>query len=132
MINMAKKPKYPKNPVRYLAQMVHELTGGGRALTEFMWEMMNGEIPDASARDRLEAAKYLTERGYGKAPQTIEISGTMQHEIGAGYDLSKLSDAELAQIATSLDRVRTAALPEPEDAEAVEIEVFPRASKELP
>ncbi len=119
-----KKKKYPKNPVRYLARMVHELTGGGTALVEFMDDVFKGNVEGASVRDRLEAAKYLTERGYGKAPLTVEVSGNITHSIEAKYDLGKLSDAELAQVAGSLEKAQRQ-LPSPgQPLDAVEAAVL--------
>jgi len=43
-------------------------------------------------RDRISAAKFLADRGWGKPVQTVEVS-----EVEAPkHDLSKLSDEELA------------------------------------
>jgi hypothetical protein len=108
-----KKRKYPREPVRYLAKMVHDLTGGGTALIEFMFEVLTNEVPGATVRDRLDAARYLTERGYGKSPQVVQIQGGIQHTVTGRYDLAKLSDEELAQIAGSLEKAQRG-LPSPE------------------
>lgn len=49
---------------------------------------------DASqrTRDRLDAAKWLADRGFGKAP----LPEVAEHE--APLDLSKLSDSELEEL----------------------------------
>lgn len=116
-----KRRKYPDNPVVYLAKLVHDTTQGGRALLEFMMDVHNGKVAGATVRDRLDATKYLIDRGYGKAAQQVEVRGTVQHTITAKYDLSKLSNEELVQMQATLRRAAIAALPaaEVEDAEIV-------------
>ena len=52
--------------------------------------MLDAKAPPAA---RISAATTLLDRGYGKPTQTVDVTS-----ITATLDLSKLSDAELAQL----------------------------------
>jgi hypothetical protein len=55
-----------------LSRRVRELVGeNGEAIAEYMHSVMNDER--ARTADRLEAAKWLADRGFGKALQALEI-----------------------------------------------------------
>lgn len=84
-------------PAVTLARMIRELTDDGRLLVETLAEILVD--PDASRRDRTEAAKALLERGYG-APLRTELQITAQASDGAA--LSALADGELARLADLL------------------------------
>ncbi len=99
-----------KSPVRQLAKMVRELTGGGKALIEWLVEVQEGRVDAASMKDRLDAAKILLERGFGKAPLTIEVTGQVNHvHLGGKVDLGKLSDDDLASMRATLRKALPAA-----------------------
>jgi hypothetical protein len=52
---------------------VRELVGDdGTAIAEFMYSVMADE--GARMADRLEAARWLADRGFGKPPQDIELA----------------------------------------------------------
>ncbi len=53
-----------------------------------------GEPVRVSAKDRADALQYLTDRGFGKAPQVVELSGANGKPFR--LDLRGLSDEELA------------------------------------
>ena len=71
-----KAPGAPGNPggrPKGLARRVRELVGAdGEAIAAFMFELMS----DASARnaDRIEAAKWLGDRGFGRPIQGVDLS----------------------------------------------------------
>ena len=51
---------------------MREVVGeNGEAITEYMHSVMNDE--QARTADRLEAAKWLADRGFGKALQALDI-----------------------------------------------------------
>ena len=84
-------------PAVTLARAIRELTDDGRILIETLAEILVD--PDASRRDRTEAAKALLERGYG-APLRTELQITAQaSDAGA---LAALADGELARLADML------------------------------
>ena len=60
-----------------LARRVRELVGdSGELILEFMVEVLGDET--ARTSDRLEAAKWLADRGFGKAVQAVEIDVPVQ------------------------------------------------------
>lgn len=96
--------------VRKLAKMVMETTGGGRSLIEFLFRVHDGQVEDATMKDRLEATKLLLERGFGKAPVQIEVTGQVTHVMGK-VDVSKLSNDELDMLRKTLRRAVVNELP---------------------
>lgn len=90
-------------------------------LIAWLWEIAEGqqvEHPDdgpvqlTSTRDRLNAITELLDRGWGKAPQTVEVDGQIQH-TAAPIDVSRLSDDERAQLRNLILRATAPALPKP-------------------
>ena len=49
-----------------LAQAIRDQTGDGRELARFMLEVCRGEHADATLDDRVRAATWLADRGWGK------------------------------------------------------------------
>jgi hypothetical protein len=99
--------------VRRLAKLVIEQTGGGVALVEFLNSVAMGLVDGASMRDRLEAAKVLLDRGYGRAPVQIEVTGQVTHAV-TRVDVHRLTDEELEFMRRTLRRaVVKEALPAP-------------------
>ena len=74
-----------------LGRRVRELVGDdGDAIVQFMVAVMRDQRQ--RTRDRLEAARWLTDRGFGKATQQLDV------EVDARppwIDLDKFSDEEL-------------------------------------
>lgn len=58
-----------------LVRAIREQTDDGEHLVEFMLRIFRGEIADAKLRDRMEAATWLADRGFGKPVQALEHSG---------------------------------------------------------
>lgn len=99
--------------VRRLAKLVIEQTGGGRAIVDFLMQVQSGIIDGCSIRDRIEASKVLLDRGYGKAPLQIEVTGQVVHAV-TSVDVGKLSDDDLGNLRRMLRRAVVAPeLPAP-------------------
>ena len=82
-----------------LARRVREIVGDdGEAITTFMFGVMN----DGSARnaDRIEAAKWLADRGFGRAVQTFDIDMNPSSAI----DITRLSTPDLEALRVMLRR----------------------------
>src|SRR6266851_6724092 len=55
---------------------IRQLTGNGKDITRILTECMLGKMPGAKARDRLDAARYLADRLWGK-PLEASIVATI-------------------------------------------------------
>src|SRR5262245_61417226 len=77
-----------------LARRVRELVGSdGHEIVDFMFETMSNA--KARTADRLDAAKWLADRGFGKATEI---------EMQPGLDLKKVSDADLDLLIAVFER----------------------------
>lgn len=79
-----------------LTRRVRELVGdNGEAIAQFMYEVMS----DGGARtpDRLEAAKWLADRGFGRAVQALDID-----VYPSSVDISHFSTDDLKAISEVL------------------------------
>lgn len=98
------------SPRKGLALRVRELVDVDE-LVDFLTRIMRGyplESPDGSppcyprAVDRLAAARELSDRGWGKPPQSVELSGPAGGPIALtaspARDYSRLTDEELTQL----------------------------------
>lgn len=80
----------PGGRPKSFASLIRERTDDGRELVEFFLALKNGKIithehgepfVDAIAsekvetKDRTDAAKWLADRGWGKAQESVEVSG---------------------------------------------------------
>ena len=68
------KPGVSGNPggrAKGLAAKVRAATKDGDMLVKFMVEVFNGTPEGCTNRDRVDAAKWLGERGWGKAAQPV-------------------------------------------------------------
>jgi hypothetical protein len=80
-----------------LSRRVRELVGDdGQAIAEYMFRVLSDETQRTA--DRMEAAKWLADRGFGKPLQALDI------DVNAGYafDISDLSTPDLEAIADVL------------------------------
>jgi hypothetical protein len=59
-----------------LVRAIREQTNDGEALVHFVVEVFRGKVDGVRLRDRLEAATWLADRGFGKPIQALEHSGT--------------------------------------------------------
>lgn len=91
----------PNGRPKGIASKVREATNDGQDLIQLLVDMAQGRIKGASARDRLEAAKVLLDRGHGKAVETtVQVQADAREaETGA---LGDLVDAELEAMARAL------------------------------
>jgi hypothetical protein len=82
-----------------LAKRVRELVGtDGEAIVAFMAEVMNDET--ARNADRIEAAKWLGDRGFGRAVQALDIDVNRHDSI----DLTKFSLEDLKALIAIVER----------------------------
>lgn len=113
-INKAGKP-------RGFGRYIREVTGeSGEALFAIAWKIARGKLraedwvvtkmgeavpvdKKPSIRERLDAVKFLAEHGFGKAPASLNVTGTIQHI--AQHDLSRLSETELEQLDALVNRI---------------------------
>src|SRR4029453_9860636 len=58
-----------------LVRAIREQTQDGEELVSFMLRGLRGEAEGGRLRDRLEAASWLADRGFGKPTQAMEVSG---------------------------------------------------------
>jgi len=62
-----------------LERIIREQTKDGSEIVKVFLSVFNGEVqPDGnlpSTKDRMQAAEWLTERGYGKVKDQVELSG---------------------------------------------------------
>lgn len=87
-----------------LARKVRELVGdNGAAIAEFMLRLMLDERE--RTRDRLDAARFLADRGWGKALQTLEVDVPANAPVVDPARLAQLSDAELRTLRVLLEKI---------------------------
>jgi hypothetical protein len=86
---------------------IAEMTDDGRKLLE----IASGHDADAKTRDRIDAAKYLTDRIFGKAPETILAAALPAETAEAAAALSSEQIRELARIRLSTLAAGAPALP---------------------
>jgi hypothetical protein len=58
-----------------LVRAIREQTGDGEELVAFVLRVFRGEAEGTRLRDRLEAATWLADRGFGKPVQALEHAG---------------------------------------------------------
>src|SRR5260221_5452738 len=89
----------PGGRPRGLSRRVRELVGeDGEAIVSYMVSVMADE--KARAADRLEAAKWLADRGFGRSVQTMDLDITARPAI----DLTKLSIEDLEALVALLEK----------------------------
>lgn len=108
-----------------VAQEILQETREGKEMVEYALKIWRDPMEPTYRRDAM--LHWLADRGLGKAVNIVE----MDMQIGAApslldaIDMSKLSDAQLqalkAQLAPALPSVARHFLPEPEDAEIMEV-----------
>ena len=105
---------------RDLANLVLAETGNGEELVAALLAVVRGEMPDVPGikkdraikiSDQLRALEMLLDRGFGKAPQHVELSG---HVGGSAMDriLEGWTDEDLKAVVALRDRVRQAEIVE--------------------
>jgi hypothetical protein len=91
-----------------LRRRVHELVGvDGDAIVEYMVSIMHN--PAEKTRDRMGAARWLADRGFGKSVPEVELP-----LIPAWIDLSKLSDEDLDALVELLEKALPDGYPRPD------------------
>jgi hypothetical protein len=65
----------PAGRPRGIVRAIREQTRDGDDLVAFVVRVFRGEIEGVRLRDRLEAATWLADRGFGKPTQGVELAG---------------------------------------------------------
>lgn len=85
-----------------LAAKVREMTGDFTYQVGIMMDCARGALKGATARDRLEAIKWLADRGYGKAVETaVQIQGELEQ-----VDLGDMSTEDLVSVLRHIRAVK--------------------------
>lgn len=90
-----------------LAKRVRELTGEGEDIVDFMLNVLKNDIK-GTTKDRIEAAKWLADRGFGRAVET-QVQVLQEGKEGASTALEDLADAQLESMARQLQESKTSA-----------------------
>jgi hypothetical protein len=86
-----------------LARRVRELVGeDGEAIAAFMLQVMLSERE--RTKDRLDAARFLAERGWGKPVQMLDVEVAPREPLIDPARLGSLSDEELETMTVLLEK----------------------------
>lgn len=88
-------PAGMRKPGARLAKIIQGMTGEGWQMVEFWLRILNDENQELPVR--MQAAKELADRGFGRPPQEIQQEITSTHTIIA-QRLTGLSDEDLAAL----------------------------------
>jgi hypothetical protein len=55
---------------------IREATDDGLELVSLMLQVLRGELPGVRLRDRLEAASWLADRGFGKPTVAVDVTAS--------------------------------------------------------
>ena len=93
------KHKPPGRPKGYkgIAKEIQKRTQDGKTLLDFLFSVLDGTVTGgATLAAKMWATEQLLNRGYGKAPQVVEISSTLDTDAHATtIDMSKMTEEEL-------------------------------------
>ncbi len=101
---------------RGLARKIKDETRNGDELVEFAVKVLRNET--AETRDRLAALQWLSDRGFGKPLQSIELSADVAAHQAPQYDWSRLSIEERKELLAKIAAVRQLAPSSDSDDEA--------------
>jgi hypothetical protein len=93
-------PAGMRKPGARLAKIIQGMTGEGWQMVEFWLRILNDENQELQIR--MQAAKELADRGFGRPPQEIQQEITSTHTIIA-QRLTGLSDDDLAALDNPAD-----------------------------
>jgi len=99
-MKMHEVPANMKKPGVRLAKIIQGMTGEGWQMVEFWLRILNDENQELPIR--MQAAKELADRGFGRPPQEIQQEITSTHTIIA-QRLTGLSDDDLAALDNPAD-----------------------------
>lgn len=71
-----------------LRQRIAEVTNNGDDLVNFLHKAMTGQEEDIKGRDRLEAAKLLLDRFYGKAVDVVAVGQLTKEQSAEAFDIA--------------------------------------------
>lgn len=91
-------------------------------IVEEMRAIATGAHEDATARDQISAAAWLTDRGFGRPQQTVDVTSAGE-KVGGGQvvvplPVAEMSDEALANVRATLERATGGVLLDDDDPEA--------------
>lgn len=114
----------PGGRPRGLARLVRDTVGdtGWVEIVEEMRAIATGAHDDATARDQISAAAWLTDRGFGRPQQTVDVTSAGE-KVGGGQvvvplPVAEMSDEALANVRATLERATGGVLLDDDDPEA--------------
>jgi len=86
-----------------LSRFIRDETMDGQELAAFVLAIFRGENPDADLRDRIAAANWLADRGFGKPVQALQHAiespeTPVAATIAGGWKLDPQDEAELERL----------------------------------
>ena len=110
-----------------LSRRVRELVGeDGGAIAEYMLEVMNDER--ARTADRIEAGKWLADRGFGKAPLVIDAGVSPEQLLEEYFSTLSLEDLQTMRAILRKYSSEVAELAEPDEFPMLELATGPSSS----
>lgn len=110
-----------------LAKVVRETVGaeGWVEIVRRMYLIATGDHGTALAKDEIAAAAWLSDRGFGKAQQSVDVTSAGQH-VAPGTVVVQLptegmSDAELEAMRSTLEAAKADAPADEDDGDAREV-----------
>lgn len=91
-------PKPTGRPKSYkgIAKDIQKRTGNGKELLDFIESVLKGTVEGGSTlAAKMWACEQLLNRGYGRAPQVVEVHSDATDTPAVALDFSQLSDEEL-------------------------------------
>jgi len=82
----------PGGRPRGMVKKIREATDDGEQIAEFILHVFRGEVEGVKLKDRVDAASWLADRGFGRPVQAMNIE---TFEI----DLTRLTDEQVQRIA---------------------------------
>jgi hypothetical protein len=88
-----------------LAKAIRDQTSDGQALLDYALKVLGSD--NEETRDRLAALAWLSDRGWGKPMQAVELS-LDQGQPAASYDWSRMPLAERKEMLAKIEALRLA------------------------
>jgi hypothetical protein len=90
----------PKGLARAIRESLGDTDGTGGSLRERMIRIWNGDEKGFGARERMEAGKWLSDRGYGRVPETqIQLQGELGEQ---GEAVTAMADDALSELLSAI------------------------------
>ncbi len=92
-----------------LAKQIRAATNNGKELLDLLLDIARGQIPGGStAKEKMVAAQILLNRGWGKAPETVEV---ISRRLEPTIDVRGWSVEKLEKVRALRDLLQPAVIP---------------------